>query len=134
MTALDVLLTIDAATSGEAQRRATVRHRYLSPAPMAITAYRMSGEAGAPLGVAFGTSVDDMTVLVAPEPRNRTIRFREVLNPLATALNGWLSNFHYMKPDEKKPDRLVCVQAPQIFVPNRATAVSYTHLTLPTKA
>jgi len=122
VSALDVLLTLDAAATGNAQRRCTVRHRYLSYAPMVIVAYRMSGEAGAPLGVCFGTSRDDATVLVAPEPRNRTIRFREVLNPLAASITSWLSNFEYMQPDEKKPDRLVCVQAPQIFVPNRSTA------------
>ncbi len=122
MSALDVLLSIDAAATATAQRRATVRHRHLSPAPMGIVAYRMSGEAGAPLGILFGTNEDDATLLVAPEPRNRAIRFREVFNPLAAALTSWLARYELMKPDEKKPDRLICHQVPQILVPNRATA------------
>jgi hypothetical protein len=126
MGTLDVLLAIDAATSGNAQRRATVRHRHLSPAPMTIVAYRMSGEAGAPLGVCYGTSEADPTFLVAAEPRNRTFRFRDMLNPLATALCSWLSNHQHRTPvldrEGHRTDQLTCTMTPQILVPNRATA------------
>lgn len=121
MSALDVLLAIDAAASGQAQPRTSVRHRHLGPAPMVIVVYRMSGEAGAPLGVRFGHSTHDPTTLVAVEPRSRTIRFRDLLNPLARHLTNWFSNYELVDP-ESKPDRPVFKQAPQILVPNRATA------------
>ena len=122
MSSLDVLLALDAATTGYAQQRATVRHRHLSPAPMTIVIYRMSGEAGAPLGVCFGTTESDPSVLVAPEPRSRTIRFRDVLNPLAAAITSWLANYQHLVAVDGRPDRRECSAVPQILVPNRATA------------
>ena len=122
MSTLDVLLAVDAATSGNAQPRTTVRHRHISPAPMTIATYRMSGEAGAPLCVFYGTAEDEPTILIAPEPRNRTIRFREILNPLAAAITNWLANYEYTQPAEKNPEHQICTATPQILVPNRATA------------
>lgn len=120
MSALDVLLALDATATGQAQPRTSVRHRHLSPAPMVIVAYRMSGEAGAPLGVRYGTSEAADSVVVAPEPRNRAIRFREALNPLAGAVCNWLENYYLHDPNSD-PDKPVCAQAPQILVANRAT-------------
>lgn len=86
MSAVDVLLTIEAATSGYARERTSVRHRHLEEAPLVIVAYRMAGEAAAPLGLMFGTSRDTPTLLVAPEPRSIGIRFRDVMNPFGAFL------------------------------------------------
>lgn len=88
---------------------------------MVVVAYRMSGEAGAPLGVTFGNALQAPTTLVAVEPRSRTIRFRDVINPLARNLTNWLANYQLVDPDSH-PDRPIFKQAPQILVPNRATA------------
>ena len=115
MTALDTLLTVEAFLTGTAQRRATVLHRHLDPAPMVIVAYRLAGEEGAPLGIMYGSAADSPTLVVAPEPRNREMRFREVLNPLASDLCTWLRPYH------ERDDEDQCVRCPQILVPNRAT-------------
>lgn len=123
MTTLDALLAAEAAVSGNAQRRSLVRHRHLSGAPLVIVAYRLAGEAGAPLGIMIGTNPGDSTLLVAPEPRNREMRFREVFNPLATAVGEWLAGFSEREePNSRKPRQLPAAKdAPQILVPNRAT-------------
>lgn len=124
---MDALLTIDAAVTGSAQRRTTVRHRHLSDGPLVIVAYRLTGEAAAPLGVMFGTSVDDPTLLVAPEPRSIGIRFRDVMNPFGAWLCDWLDGYVNDRrtiPVGRGNRRRfveVCVDAPQIIVPNRAT-------------
>ena len=123
MTTLDTLLMIEATVSGNAQQRAGVRHRHLDAAPLVIVAYRLAGEAGAPLGVMFGTSPTDSTLLVAPEPRNREMRFREVFNPLAVAVSEWLMSFtEREEPSARKPNRTPpCKTAPQILVPNHSS-------------
>ena len=123
MGTLDTLLAIEAAVSGNAQQRAAVRHRHLDDAPMVIVAYRLAGEAGAPLGVMFGTSPTDSTLLVAPEPRNREMRFRDLFNPLAVAIDEWLMGFSERdEPNAKKPNQTPpCNAAPQILVPNHSS-------------
>lgn len=115
MSALDTLLAVEAFVSGTAQRRATVRHRHLDSAPMVIVAYQMAGEAGAPLGMMYGTMIGESRLLVAPEPRNREIRFREVFNPFAEDFVNWLDTYSERDPEDQ------CVRCPQILVPNRGT-------------
>ncbi len=115
MTALDTLLTVEAFVSGNAQRRATVRHRYVGEAPMVIVAYRMAGEAGAPLGLMYGTEPSTPRLIVAPEPRNRDMRFREVLDTLAADIDAWLGMF------AERDEEGQCLACPQILIPNRGT-------------
>jgi hypothetical protein len=124
VSAVDVLLAIEAATSGQVQRRTTVRHRHLEPEPLVIVAYRMAGEAGAPLGVMYGTSRDAPSLLVAPEPRSIGIRFRDVMNPFGEFLCNWLDPFVEEREMRQARHRVVedCINAPQILVPNHATA------------
>ena len=82
---------------------------------MVIVAYRLAGEAGAPLGIMYGTTATKPQLVVAPEPRNRDIRFREVLEPLAADVDSWLAAF------AERDDDGQCVRCPQILVPNRGT-------------
>ncbi|MCA9851797.1 MAG: hypothetical protein KC461_14285 [Dehalococcoidia bacterium] len=115
MTALDILLAAEAFVVGDAQRRATVCHRHLDDSPMVIVGYRLAGEAGAPLGIMYGTAPEDPRLVVAPEPRNRDMRFRDVLDPLARDIVAWLENFAERDADGQ------CLECPQILVPNRGT-------------
>ena len=115
MTALDTLLAVEAFVAGSAQQRTSVRHRHVADNPMVLVAYRMAGEAGAPLGIMYGTDPDSPELLVAPEPRNRDMRFREVFEPLAAAVDSWLNG--YLERDEEEQ----CIACPQVLVPNRGT-------------
>ncbi len=120
MSALDVVLRLRAANDGNALARTTVRHRHLDHDPLVVVAYRLAGESAAPLGLMYGTSETKPTLLVAPEPRNRQIRFQEVFNPFAVALNRYVAGSGATKETEN--NRSVCQSAPQLLVPNAATA------------
>lgn len=124
MSAVDVLLAIEAATTGQAQRRTTVRHRHLEAEPLVIVAYRMAGEAAAPLGIMYGTSREAPNLLVAPEPRSIGIRFRDVMNPFGAFLCEWLKPFVGEREMRKTRYKVYenCINTPQVLVPNRATA------------
>ena len=124
MSAVDVLLAIRAANSGEVQPRTSVRHRHLADDPLVIVAYRMAGEMAAPLGLMFGTSEDSRSLLVAPEPRSIGIRFRDVMDPFGAALCEWLEPFIENHTTERvgRRELELCTSVPQILVPNRATA------------
>jgi len=58
VTAVDVLLQLEAAHDGDAHPRVTKRHRHLEPEPLVVVAYRLAGEAAAPLGLLYGTYLD----------------------------------------------------------------------------
>lgn len=120
MSTLDVVQRLRAVTTGAAQPRTTMRHRHLDKKPLVVVVYRLAGESAAPLGIMFGTSERGAKLLVAPEPRSRQIRFDEVFNPLAEAVNAYVQS----RADYKEMDgsRAVCLSAPQLIVPNVATA------------
>lgn len=126
MSALDVLLRLQAVSDGTARPRTTLRHRHIDRAPLVVVAYRLAGEAVAPLGIMYGSKATKPHLLVAPEPRNREIRFREVFNPFADEIcdlfedrgeevDGWGWS-------------LTATEGPQIIVPNGATADFIGHL------
>lgn len=120
MTAVDVLLQLEAAHDGEARLRVAKRHRQLEPEPLVVVAYRLAGEAAAPLGLLYGTSPATARLLVAPEPRNREIRFREVFNPFAADLCRYVEGRSAHTIVERGRDLVAA--APQVVVPNNATA------------
>jgi hypothetical protein len=120
VSTLDVVQRLRAASDGQARPRASMCHRHLDEAPLVIVMYRMSGESAAPLGVMYGTGLGQPRLLVAPEPRNRQIRFQEVFNPLARDLNRYVAS--RAGDREIVRNRSICRQAPQLLVPNMATA------------
>jgi hypothetical protein len=120
MSALDVVLRLRAVSSGNAQPRTSVRHRHLDHDPLVVVAYRLAGESAAPLGLMYGSREADPMLLVAPEPRNRQIRFQEVFNPFAVDLNRYIAGRGATKEPER--GRPTCQRAPQVLVPNSATA------------
>jgi len=65
-----------AAAAGIAQPVASVRHLWLGEAPLVIVPLAMAGEANAPLAAMAGTAEDRPMLLVVPQPRDRSRRFR----------------------------------------------------------
>lgn len=119
MSAVDVLLQLEAAYSGNAQPRTTLRHRHLDEQPMVVVAYKLAGEAAAPLGILYGTDPRAPRLLVAPEPRSRAIRFREVFNPFAADLCDYVDGRSRHIATEGR--REIAAAAPQLIFPNNAT-------------
>jgi len=65
-----------AAAAGIAAPIASVRHLWLCEAPLVVVPLAMAGEANAPLAAMVGTAQDRPTLLVVPQPRDRSRRFR----------------------------------------------------------
>jgi hypothetical protein len=123
MSAVDTVLVLDAATSGAAMSRASVLHRHLHDEPMVVLAYHLAGEMAAPLALMYGRDAGNPTLRVAPEPRNRAIRFDEVINPFAADLCAYVEGlaFDQETMQGRYGDQHRCVDAPQIICPNRGT-------------
>lgn len=125
MSVLDILLAAEAADRHAAVRRTAYRHRSLSPEPLVVTVYNMAGEAAAPLAFYFGTSPSGGTLIVAPEPRNREVRF-EGINAFSAAFTAYINPFLRTRTElvgrrGHQFELEVAIEAPQIVVPNRAT-------------
>jgi hypothetical protein len=105
-----------AATERRAVAKTTRRHLHLSSHPLVLVGYHLAGDPGAPLALMWGTRRDEEpNCVVVPEPRNRRLRF-EALAKFATEFLVYLSEF------EGRDEANVCVDAPQLVVPNAATA------------
>jgi hypothetical protein len=78
MTALTSLARVVAAERGYAQPTRTVRHTHISDRPLVFVPLALAGEANAPLAAMVGDNRLAPSLLVVPEPRDRTgaIRFR----------------------------------------------------------
>jgi hypothetical protein len=76
MSAVGAYARARAAAVGVAQPVASVRHLHLSHAPLVLVPLAMAGEANAPLAAMVGTAVDRPVLLVVPQPRDRSRRFR----------------------------------------------------------
>lgn len=126
MSAIRLLLQAEAAQARRAVRSTGYRHIHLTKRPLIVCTYNLSGEAAAPLGIAYGTSVNGMKVVASAEPRNRESRFR--------AIHEFARDFHaYIRPHLATTTEVrsrrggtpveyeVAVSAPQVVVPNRAT-------------
>lgn len=126
MSALDVLLRLQAVSDGSARERTTMRHRHIDRAPLVLVAYRLAGESVAPLGIMYGTKATKPHLLVAPEPRNREIRFREVFDPFADVICDLFDDRGEVV--DGFGWGLTATEGPQIIVPNGATADFIGHL------
>lgn len=120
MSALDVVQRLRAVNDGQARPRTTMCHRHLDKKPLVVVTYRLAGESAAPLAVMYGTTPQRRTLLVAPEPRSRQIRFQEVFNPFAIDLNRYLVSRTRARSNVGKHSAFA--EAPQLIVPNAATA------------
>ncbi len=116
---LDVYLRLRAARARRAQPRAARRHVHLSHRPLVVVGYHLAGEPGAPVALRYGTRPDAWRTLLVAEPRDRTLRFAQ-LAEFGADLARHLA--HFANRAEADDDDTTCVDAPQILVPNPATA------------
>src|SRR6266516_3477620 len=114
MSVYDSYLRARAAAEGRALPRASRRHRHLAEAPLAVCAYKLAGDPASPLAIMYGTDRSVPTLRVAPEPRNRTIRFG-LLNPFAIDLLDYLAGY------PADAEGALVAGAPQLIVPNVST-------------
>jgi hypothetical protein len=135
-----------ALAAGIAQPVASVRHLHLAEAPLVFVPLTMAGEANAPLAAMVGTAVDRPRLLVVPQPRDRSRRFR-FAHELAEVLLAEVRRCATAGVEPTRPtgtaqisnDRAATgatgvatngapaeaaryVDAPQVLVPNRAGA------------
>lgn len=116
MTALTALARVLAAESGRAQPIRTVRHVHVSDRPLVFIPLALAGEANAPLAAMIGDDRSSPTLLVVPEPRDRTERFAFAAG-VADAVLRHIAGYDTDEPRD----------APQIVVPGLA-AVAFTRL------
>ena len=117
MSLIATLARMMAVRSGQAQPKATVLHRHLVERPMAFVPLTTAGEAGAPLGALVGEDRHAPRLLVVPQPRDRDLRFA-FLADLAEVMLPYLER--PADDVETRHDRELCLDAPQLLVPNRA--------------
>jgi hypothetical protein len=105
-----------AATERRAVAKTTRRHVHLSPRPLVLVGYHLAGDPGAPLALIWGARRDEEPhCVVVPEPRNRGLRFQAIAE-FAEEFLAYLSMF------EVRDEAGMCLDAPQLVVPNAATA------------
>jgi hypothetical protein len=75
MSTLTSLARAMAADTETAQPTRTVRHLHISPRPLVFIPLALAGEANAPIAALVGDSPDAPSLLVVPEPRDRSLRF-----------------------------------------------------------
>lgn len=122
MSAIQLLLQAEAAERNAAVRRRAYRHAHIEDAPFVITTYNLSGEAAAPIGFMYGTSLKAARICIAAEPRNRELRFAAI-HTFASALDKYMSARMVTAPVVSKSGQTYDnpVSAPQLWVPNRGT-------------
>jgi hypothetical protein len=125
MSLLQILLAAEAASIQKAVRRTAYRHRAVRDEPLVVAVYNLAGEAAAPLAFYYGTDSTSGKLVVAPEPRNREVRFagiNEFCADLVEYINPFLETREQLVGRAGRQFPLeVALDAPQIVVPNRAT-------------
>ncbi|HEY3505604.1 MAG TPA: hypothetical protein VGN37_22815 [Actinocatenispora sp.] len=128
MSELSTYLRLRAYRERRAVPAASRCHAYLADAPLVVVGYHLAGDPGAPVALRYGTAPGSWRTVVMAEPRNRDVRFA-ALTDVATDLLAYLDGFA-AREEVTVLDRRgvpagteqVCPRAPQLFVPNQATA------------
>lgn len=116
---VDVYLGLRALSTGRAARRASKRHVHLTGKPFVVVGYHLPGDPGAPIGMVCGTQADAPHTVVIGEPRETRLRFERLVD-FALELNGYLGR--YLNTPSSAPQSRPPRHAPQLIVPNQATA------------
>ncbi|MFD8077695.1 hypothetical protein ACFV3E_34160 [Streptomyces sp. NPDC059718] len=121
MSTLTALAKLRAEQAGRAQPVTTVRHTHITERPFVLIPLKLAGEACAPLAAMAGTDRDQPHLLVVPQPRNRTQRFR-FTERLAALLLPYLDSCREQTETyaaaRGKETRERYADAPQILLPN----------------
>jgi hypothetical protein len=119
---LEVSLAARAFRAGRAVRKASLRHRYLAGAPIAICLYQLGAEPFSAAAVGFGSDRHAMKLIVAGEPRNRDLAF-SALQYYARWFNPKFEAFAAVRDVVTKGNWELtrARKAPQIIVANAAT-------------
>ncbi|MFF3877172.1 hypothetical protein [Streptomyces sp. NPDC001978] len=121
MSTLTALATLRAEQLGRAQPLTTVRHTHIAERPFVLIPLKLAGEACAPLAAMAGTDRDQPQLLVVPQPRNRTQRFR-FTEQLAALLMPYFDSCRERTESypaaRGKETRERYAEAPQILLPN----------------
>ncbi|BCJ72417.1 hypothetical protein CS0771_19610 [Catellatospora sp. IY07-71] len=125
---LDVYQRLLALSRARAVPAASRAHRHLSPRPWVLSGYHLAGEPSAPVAIRYGSFRDSPKLLTIAEPRDRKQRFA-ALGALARDLATYLSRYTVTEPVVRATGNgreldvnHCCVDAPQLVVPNEATA------------
>jgi hypothetical protein len=117
VSALTALARARAIELGRAVPIATVAHVHLAQRPLVLVPLTLAGEANAPLACLLGSSVDEPTLLVVPQPRNRDLRFGFAAD-LAPIIIDHIYDATRVREADGKHE--VYADAPQVIVPNPA--------------
>ncbi|MFJ4412245.1 hypothetical protein [Streptomyces sp. NPDC088910] len=127
MSTLGVIATLQAAADRRAVPITSVRHTHIADRPFVVIPLGLAGEACAPLAALVGADRGEPRLLVAPQPKNRTDRFR-LTAEFAALLLPYLDDFtadtetYEAGRGAKKEQRVRCTDAPQLVVPNPGAA------------
>ncbi|MDD1058264.1 hypothetical protein NMG29_08505 [Streptomyces cocklensis] len=130
MALMNVLARAEAVAQGRAVPAATVRHRWLAQSPLVFVPLTTAGEAGAPLGAMIGTDRAEPTLLVVPQPLDRSLRFDFFAGLAAAVLpvvDAYADDVETEPATRNREETEVCADAPQVIVPNGA-ALEYVRL------
>ncbi|MCG7964459.1 MAG: hypothetical protein N0E54_17285 [Candidatus Thiodiazotropha taylori] len=124
MSTLNVYRALLAANQHRAVQKASRRHVHIASRPLVVVGYHLAGDIGAPLALMWGTDQHTTPqIITIPEPRDRQLRF-DALKVFGEALVEYLSGFNEMALQQigRGQSEATCIDAPQIVVPNQATA------------
>ncbi len=120
-----------AAETGTARPVTSYRHVHVSTRPLVLCAYHLAGDEGAPVAIMYGQHADAPQLVVVGEPRDRSLRFRQLAR-LAADVERYLGPFWSRREilddrgrkrlDSDGRPKLLAIDAPQLIVPNSGTA------------
>ncbi|ADP81000.1 hypothetical protein [Pseudofrankia inefficax] len=123
MSAIGAYARARAAAVGVAQPVASVRHLHLSESPLVLVPLTMAGEANAPLAALVGTAVDRPVLLVVPQPRDRSRRFR-FADELAAVLLAEVARCASAGSEPVKPPKAARTPPATVTEPGAAATVA----------
>ena len=123
MSTLGIVAVLEASVTGRAVPVTTVRHIHVADRPLVLVPLVLAGEACAPIAALVGSDRDRPELLVVPQPKNRTDRFRftaelaHLLLPYFESFTGTSESYTTGRGSSQQ-ERIRHLDAPQVIVPN----------------